>query len=80
MVVVTGDYELNLYENILTDPDRTPYKLSEYKPRGRWPGSIPGRGRRFVSTPQRLDHLWGSPASGPTGNGGCFPWVKEDGA
>jgi hypothetical protein len=29
--------------------------------------SIPGRGKRFSSYPQRLDRLWGRPASYSTG-------------
>jgi hypothetical protein len=28
-------------------------------------GSIPGRGKRFVFTPQCLDHLWGLPGTFP---------------
>jgi hypothetical protein len=36
-------------------------------------GSIPGRGQRFFSSPQFLDH----PASYSMGTGGDFPWVKR---
>jgi hypothetical protein len=35
-------------------------------------GLIPGRGKRFLCTPQCSDRLWGHPACYPMGTGGSF--------
>jgi hypothetical protein len=42
--------------------------------------SIPGRGKRFFSTLQRPDPLWGSPSLLPKGTGDSFPGSKATGA
>jgi hypothetical protein len=39
-------------------------------------GSIPGRGKGFISTPQRPDRLW-DPASYAVGTEGSFPRVRQ---
>jgi hypothetical protein len=36
-------------------------------------GSIPGKGKRFFSTPQRLDRLWVPTSFLPNGHRGLFP-------
>jgi hypothetical protein len=41
-------------------------------------GSIPGRGKRFFSSPQRSDRLWGSPSLLPSGyQGALYPGVNR---
>jgi hypothetical protein len=40
-------------------------------------GSIPGRGKRFFSPPQRPDRLWGPPSLLPNGYRGLVPRDKE---
>jgi hypothetical protein len=42
--------------------------------------SISGRDKRFLSSPQRQDRLWGHQASYPMGTGGSFPAGKAAGA
>jgi hypothetical protein len=42
-------------------------------------GSVPGRGKGFLYTPQRPDRLWGHPVSYPMGTGGSFPEGKAAG-
>jgi hypothetical protein len=43
-------------------------------------GSISGRVKRFFSTPQRPDRLWGPSSLLSNRNRGLFPWCKAAGA
>jgi hypothetical protein len=43
------------------------------------PGSIPGRGKRFFSIPQRPDQIWGPSSLLFNGHGGYFSGVKRRG-
>jgi hypothetical protein len=40
-------------------------------------GSFPGRGKRFVSSPQRPDRLWGPPSHLTNGYRGAFSLVVK---
>jgi hypothetical protein len=43
-------------------------------------GSVPGRSKRFFSSPQHPDRIWAHPASYTVGVGESFPCGKATGA